>query len=101
MQDKDGNWVSSKSRAKASKSPYPPTTVPAVEGTFDWKDVDGKLLAGAVGGITTRGDAVSYALNRSRTQGSITILSGSERPRYTFSTVEQAEEWLRAIVDAL
>lgn len=97
-QGPDGSWVEADKTKKPSKSTYPPAPGALVQGTFDWGDVDGELLARAVGSITGRGDAVSYARNRSATQGSITILSGNERPRYTFSSVAEAEDWIQEVL---
>lgn len=98
-QGPDGSMHRSRAARTPTKKPYPEPTQELVQGSFDWGDVDGRLLAGALGCVTARGDAMSYAANRSRTQGSITILSGADRPRYTFASVQAAEEWLQAVMD--
>lgn len=98
-QGPDGEMHPSRKKAAPKKIAYPEPPTTYVQGTFDWGDIDGGLLARAVGRITSRGDAVSYAANRSGTQGSITILSGAERPRYTFTSIEDAERWIQALLD--
>lgn len=73
---------------------YPQAALTRNADTFRWSDVDGKLLSRAVDCITARGHAVSYALNRAGTCGCITILAGSERPKYYCETVGDAEATL-------
>lgn len=92
-QAKDGSFPQSAARNGAGVK-YPQTAPALKTDTFRWSDVDGKLLSRAVDCITARGHAVSYALNRAGTCGCITILAGSERPKYYCETVGDAEATL-------
>jgi hypothetical protein len=66
-------------------------------GTFDWGDVDAQLLTRCVGVVSRQGDAISFSTNQAHTGGSITLLSGGERPRYPVWDALEADALLRAI----
>lgn len=95
-QGPDGETVK-KSGVRGGGYTYPALKPVSADALFDWGEVDGKVLARAVACITSRGHAVSYALNRSGTCGCITILAGAERPKYYVESVDEAERVLNAL----
>lgn len=97
-QAKDGSFPQAVAR-KGAVVVYPQAAPTRNTDTFRWSDVDGKLLSRAVDCITARGHAVSYALNRAGTCGCITVLAGSERPKYYCETVGDAEATLLMLAE--
>jgi len=67
-------------------------------GEFSWADVDAALLRYAVASVSDHGDAISFAVNRNRSAGSITILAGSERFKYYADNVVEAQAILTQLV---
>lgn len=67
---------------------------------FTWGDVDGELIGHAIMAVTRNGDAISFAVNRNSTAGSVTILSGADRPRYYADSVTEAHALLTQIIQA-
>jgi hypothetical protein len=65
---------------------------------FDWGNVDSLLLQRAVDAVTSRGHSISFAVNYTHTSGSITILAGDQRPKWTGLSEQQAEERLKLLV---
>lgn len=97
-QQKDGSFPSEKPR---SASPYSQLQqLPGVGAEFAWQDVDPELIRYAITVVTDRGDAISFAVNRNRTAGSITILAGAERPRFYVNTVVEANALLTQIIQS-
>ena len=84
---------------KKSGSPYSQLTTFLDKDTeFSWGDVDGELIRLTLEVVTRRGDAISFAVNRNRTAGSVTILSGADRPRWYAETVTEANALLTQII---
>lgn len=94
----DGSFA--KDAAKKEPSRYASITPETAPGSFTWADVDSELLRNAVCVVTDCGDALSFAVNRNRTGGSVTVLSGGERPRFYAQDTDSAEAVLRAIIKA-
>jgi len=67
-------------------------------GEFSWADVDSALLSYAISVVTNHGDAISFAVNRSRSAGSITILAGPDRFKYYPETKIEAQALLTQII---
>lgn len=67
-------------------------------GEFSWADVDSALLSHAVTVVTNNGDAISFAVNRNRTAGSVTILAGPERFKEYCATKVEAQALLTRII---
>ena len=97
-QANDGSFP--KDASKKEPSRYATINTAPGEGLFSWADVDSELLRNTVTCVTDGGDAISFAVNRNRTSGSITVLSGSERPRFYVQDVDAAERTLREIIKA-
>jgi len=73
-QTKDGSFPGDKSARSARWADF--GSVGGGNSTFTWSDYDPADLARLVGLVTSGGDAISFAVNRPRTGGSITILAG-------------------------
>lgn len=67
-------------------------------GQFSWADVDATLLAYAIRVVTDNGDAISFAVNRNRTGGSITILAGVDRVKAYCTDKISAQALLTQII---
>lgn len=65
---------------------------------FSWADVDAELMRNAITVATDAGDALSFAVNRGHTSGSVVVLSGSERPRFFAQSTVAAEQILQEII---
>lgn len=59
---------------------------------FTWGDVDPAELQALVRLITATGDAVSFSINKAKTGGSITILSGADRAKIYVNSVADFED---------
>lgn len=98
-QSKDGSFVNAAS-GRATGVTYPTTVESDPAESFQWGDVSGDVLARTIDAVTERGHAISFAVNRPRTAGCITILAGEARPKYYPQDVAEAERILIAITNA-
>jgi len=95
-QQKDGSFASDKPKSGSPYSELSAFLIPDTE--FSWGSVDGELIRYAIEAVTRRGDAISFAVNRTRTAGSVTILAGAERPRWYVQNVTEASALLTQLI---
>jgi len=67
-------------------------------GAWSWGQLRPGLLAEAFDAVNGGGDAMSLAMNRARTAGSVTLLTGGDRPRRWLNTYDEAEDFLDALI---
>ena len=97
-QDKDGAVPQDrKPRAYGSLFDEPAENT---NGGWLWTQVDSKLIAQAIDAVNRKGDAISFATNRSRTAGSVTLLVGGDRPKKWFNSYDEAEHFLGQLADS-
>ena len=95
-QAKDGSFPSDNRPSKWDG--YDPAQHMGAANSFSWGDTDADLLMRAIWKATENGDAISFATNRNNSAGSITILSGPNRPRIPAFDVQAANELLVEII---
>lgn len=64
---------------------------------FMWTAVDGDVLTAALDFVCDAGDACSFAVTRNGRTGTLTILSGSQRLKWYFTSTQQATADLHAL----
>lgn len=96
-QGPDGDTVDTRG-PRSSTFVYSAPVRSAADSDFAWGNVDQHFLQRAVDAVTGRGHSISFAVNYRRTAGTITILAGSERPKWTDLTEEQALEVLKTLI---
>lgn len=70
-----------------------------INGGWKWTEIDCSLFGQAIDAVNRKGDAISFATNRGRTAGSITLLVGGDRPKMWFNTYDEAEQFLARLAD--
>lgn len=96
-QGPDGSTFNTKT-GRAVEYDYGQSTAVNADDHFDWGNVDSLLLSRAVDAVTQRGHSISFAVNYNSTAGSITILAGDRKPKWTGLSEEQATERLKLLV---
>lgn len=95
-QGPDGDQVDAGQPRRTSFVYDAPTSGPA-EDAFNWGNVDSVYLQRAIDAVTSRGHSISFAKNYRQTAGTITILAGNDRPKWTDLTEAAAEDVLKKI----
>jgi hypothetical protein len=98
-QGPDGNFVDTRT-GRADRVAYPAPAVIQTSEPFEWGDVPGDVLADAIGAVTARGHAISFAVNRSHSAGCVTVLAGEDRPKWYPQSTGEAVQLLMAIRDS-
>jgi hypothetical protein len=76
--------------------PAPHTEGP---GAWRWTNLRPGLMAEAADAANMNGDAISFATNRAQTAGSITLLTGGDRPKKWVNTYDEAEQLLDSLIE--
>lgn len=96
-QSKDGSFASDSKKRDFSKLGAAGGAV--APGTFTWGGVTPALLQECISLVTLAGDGISFAVWTARRGGTITILNGSQAPKYRIESLADAEVFLGEIVD--
>lgn len=96
-QDKDGAVPGDKRTSNSFAALFGGPVTQGI-GSWHWSALRTGLLAEAVDAANAHGDALSFATNRANTAGSITLLTGGDRPRRWVNSYDEAEDFLDALV---
>lgn len=86
---------------KAQRIDWAAAAPTAEDHPFGWGDVNPSLIGWAIQAVTSDGAAISFAVNRAGTGGSITLLIGAPMPiKYYVKTITEAEAVLNTLIGA-
>lgn len=95
-QDKDGAVAGDKRRFRVDMNLFDRPN-DGERGAWTWGQLRPGLLTSCMDVINLHGDAISFATNKAHTAGSITLLTGGDRPRKWVNTYDEAEYLLDAL----